>query len=120
MNAVAILGASPKPHRYAHRAQLKLQQHGYDVIPVARKAGDINGVACVHSLAGIDQPVDTVTLYVNPSILAEHLHELIQLKPRRVIFNPGTESDELARKLADNGIEVIEACTLIMLDNNQF
>ena len=120
MSAVAILGASAKAHRYSHRAQLKLQQHGYDVIPVSRKAGDINGVPCLHSLAEINQPVDTVTLYVNPSILAEHLQELIRLKPRRVIFNPGTESDDLANKLAENGIEVIEACTLVMLDNHQF
>lgn len=120
MTTVAILGASPKAHRYSHRAQLKLQQHGYSVIPVARKAGDINGVPCVHSLADIHQPVDTVTLYVNPSILSEHLDELISLKPRRVIFNPGTECQEYARKLADNGIEVVEACTLIMLDNGQF
>lgn len=120
MSAVTILGASAKAHRYSHRAQLKLQQHGYDVIPVARKAGYINGVSCLHSLAEIDQPVDTITLYVNPAILAEHLDEIVRLKPRRVIFNPGTESDEFAKMLADNGIEVVEGCTLVMLNTGQF
>lgn len=71
-------------------------------------------------LASIDVPVDTVTLYVNPAISAPLEADLIALRPRRVIFNPGTESDALMEALKKRGIEVEEACTLVMLATGQY
>lgn len=117
---VVVLGASAKPHRYANKAQLKLQQHGFRVIPVARKGGQVNGVDCLDNLAAVNEPVDTVTLYINPALLAQEIDALLALHPRRVIFNPGTEDDQLQARLQDNGIAVVEDCTLIMLDGGRF
>jgi hypothetical protein len=42
------------------------------------------------------------------------------LKPARVIFNPGTENQEFAQQLEAQGIETIEACTLVMLRTGQY
>lgn len=120
MATVVVLGASDKPHRYSHRAQLKLTQHGHRVIPVAKKGGSAAGVACLTSLSSIDEPVDTVTLYINPGLLRDEMAGLLALHPRRVIFNPGTECADCQRELAQQGIEVVQDCTLIMLDSGYF
>jgi len=117
---IVVLGASTKPERYANKAQAKLVEHGYHVFPVSRRIEEINGVMSVTSLLDIDVPVDTVTVYLRPEILTTILNELIESSPRRVIFNPGTESAGLASQLVEAGIEVTEACTLVLLSTDQF
>lgn len=120
MSKVVILGASNKPHRYAYKAQIKLQQHGFAVQPVAKKGGEVAGIACLNSLTDIKESIDTVTLYINPDLLRVEMDALLSLKPRRVVFNPGTEDDQLMDQLRNAGIEVVEDCTLIMLDAGRF
>ena len=120
MSRVAILGASSKPERYAHLAQQLLVEKGYTPLPVTPREADVLGVPAVASLNELEQPVDTVTLYVGPAHQGRLLGELLALKPRRVIFNPGTENPELAAALGDAGIETAMACTLVMLRTNQF
>jgi hypothetical protein len=44
----------------------------------------------------------------------------MRLQPKRVIFNPGTENPALMQQLAADGMEVEEACTLVMLHTGQF
>ena len=68
----------------------------------------------------IEVPIDTVTVYLRPEILTTIMDELIELSPRRVIFNPGTESGILADQLVEADIEITEACTLVLLSTNQF
>ncbi len=117
---VVILGASEKEDRYANKAQTRLMEHGYRVIPVSTVGKSILGVTGVKGLREIHEPVDTVTLYVNPQKLAAQLDDLLALKPRRVIFNPGTEDHDLATRLEEAGIHVVEACTLVLLSIDQF
>ncbi|MES2597117.1 MAG: CoA-binding protein [Verrucomicrobiota bacterium] len=117
---VVIVGASDKPHRYSHRAQLLLSQHGHKVVPVHPKLASINGVFVVPDLSEVTGAVDTVTMYVGPDISKGLSEKLIALKPGRVIFNPGSENPELQEKLTAAGIEVEEACTLVMLNTGQF
>lgn len=117
---IVILGASSKPERYSNKAQVKLVKHGYEVFPVSRRVEEINGVMSVSSLSDIDVQVDTVTLYLRPEILTTVMDELIELSPRRVIFNPGTESALLASQLVEADIEITEACTLVLLSTDQF
>ncbi len=74
----------------------------------------------VSNLAEITDPVDTLTLYVGPARLEPMLDELMALNPRRVIFNPGTESTNYQKRLDEADIEWFEACTLVMLKTNQF
>lgn len=117
---VVIVGASDKPDRYSHRAQLLLAKHGHEVVPVHPKLASINGVFVVPDLSQVTGAVDTVTMYVGPAISKDLADKLIAVKPRRVIFNPGSENPELQEKLSAAGIEVEEACTLVMLNTDQF
>jgi uncharacterized protein len=114
---VAILGASPKPDRYSNKAQRMLVEHGHEVFPVSPSAQEILGVA---GFSEVPEGMDTVTLYVGPKHLLPMLDQLIDAAPRRVIFNPGTESEEAMDRLKAAGIEVEEACTLVLLSVGEF
>lgn len=117
---VAVLGASPKPARYANQCIRLLQQHGYRITPVHPHFGLIEQLRVTHSLAAIRDPVDTLTLYVGPQLLEPQVDDMVRLKPGRVIFNPGTESSVVQERLDAAGIDWFEACTLVMLKTNQF
>lgn len=117
---VAILGASSNPERYSNKAQVQLTKNGHTVFPVSAKEATILGINTFTSLSGIKDPIDTVTLYINPARLTGEMDKILTLKPKRVIFNPGTESDELEKVLSDNGIRTVEACTLVLLSIGQF
>ena len=117
---VAVLGASENPERYANKAQSRLMEHGYRVIPVSPTGKTVLGVSGLKSLRDIQEPVDTVTLYVGPKNLQPQLDGLLALKPRRVIFNPGTEDPAIQETLEKAGIHVVEACTLVLLSIGQF
>jgi predicted CoA-binding protein len=117
---VIVLGASPKEDRYSHQAVKLLLEKGYEVIPVNPAAPCIAGLTPVKRLEDVSGGVDTVTMYVNGERAGEFTGALLALRPRRVVFNPGTESSTLARVLSDNGIEVVEGCTLVMLRTGQF
>lgn len=117
---VAILGASPKPDRYANKAQTRLMEHSYRVLPISPTGKTVLGVDGLKSLREISEPVDTVTLYVSPKNLRPQLEDLLVLKPRRVIFNPGTEDPVIQKTLEQAGIHVVEACTLVLLSIGQF
>lgn len=117
---VVVLGASPKRERYSNQAVRLLLEHGYSVIPVHPAVAEIEGLAVAASLAEVDAPVDTVTMYVSAARSTPMTDELLKLKPRRVIFNPGSENPALAKDLAAAGIETEEACTLVLLNTGQF
>ena len=117
---VVVLGASTDPTRYAHRAQRMLVQHGHRVIPVARSPGLVLGEQARASLEDIDEPVDTLTVYLRPELSQPLVESILRLRPGRVIFNPGAENPRLARELAESGIPTEEACTLVLLRTGQF
>ena len=117
---VVILGASDKPDRYAHRAFAMLREHGHVPVPVHPVLKEIEGVPVVADLSEVAGAVDTLTLYVNPSISETLADAIVALRPGRVIFNPGTESPKLASRLAEVGIPSEEACTLVLLGSGQF
>ena len=116
---VLVYGASTNPSRYAYIATELLLQHRHEVSLVGIKAGEVLGLTIQ-----LDQPllqdIDTVTLYVGPSNQDGLYDYLKSLAPRRVIFNPGTESPELERELEKVGIQTEEACTLVLLHTGQF
>jgi predicted CoA-binding protein len=117
---VAIVGASDNPERYSHKALLLLRRHGHEVVPVHPKLAEIEGIKVVSDLSAITGTVDTVTMYVGPAISAGLQDKLAALKPRRVIFNPGSENAVLAEALEKAGIACEEACTLVLLNTGQF
>jgi len=120
LQKVVVLGASPKPGRFAYKALVKLKQAGHEVLPVHPKATEIEGVKVFSSLAEIDRKIDTLALYVGPARMLNLVDEVCALKPARIIFNPGTESEEIQNTFERAGIECVLDCTLVMLDENRF
>ena len=117
---VVILGASIRPERYAYKAFASLRKYEHEPIPVHPALDEIEGVTVIPNLKSVEEEVDTVTLYVNPKISEPLANEIIALNPRRVIFNPGTESSVLEEQLEAAGISTEEACTLVLLETGQF
>jgi predicted CoA-binding protein len=117
---VAVLGASPKPSRYAFKAAELLKQYGHKPILVNPAYEEILGQKCYAAIAAAPKPIDTVTLYLGPARSNRLIDEILSVRPRRIIMNPGAENETLAEKARDRNIEVIEGCTLVMLRTGQF
>lgn len=109
-----VIGASENPVRYSNKAIQSLRNHNHDVIALAKRAGQLGDVP-IQTEFPVDEEIDTVTLYVGPQHQPEHYYPIINLNPKRVIFNPGTENSEFANLLKENGIEAEQACTLVLL-----
>jgi uncharacterized protein len=120
VQTVAVLGASANPDRYSNMAVRRLREAGHRVIPVNPALERIEGLAVSKSLGDIVDPIDTLTLYVGPQRLAPLTDEILHLNPKRVIFNPGTESLDLASALDRANIPHLEACTLVLLQTGHF
>ncbi len=114
-----VIGASENPSRYSNMAIRRLTTAGYPVMAVGLKEGEVEGVQIQKGMPDF-AAVDTVTLYVNPERLEQFRGYIIGLKPRRVIFNPGTESPDFEAELRSNGIEATEACTLVLLSTGLY
>jgi uncharacterized protein len=114
-----VLGASAHSYRYSNMAILKLKAHGHEVFAIGAKAAMVGDTPIV-TTAEDWGTIDTVTLYLNPYHQQAYYRYLVDLKPVRVIFNPGTENHELELLLRENGINAIEACTLVMLSVGNF
>lgn len=117
---IVVLGASPKPERYSNKAVNMLLENGYNVIPVHPAVKEVNGIKVTASLGDIKDEIHTVTVYVNGSMVEKMTENIAALNPKRVIFNPGSESSKAAEFLKNKGIEVLEACTLVLLRTKQF
>lgn len=117
---VAVLGASPKPDRYAFRAMEMLRQHGHRAVPVNPTFEEVLGEKCYRSIADVAGPIDTVTMYLGKQRSDPLIGEIVGAKPRRIIMNPGAENDDLAAKAEAAGIEVDYACTLVLLQTGGF
>ena len=117
---VAVLGASKNQLRYAYKAQKFLIEKGHTTIPINPNYNMVDGVKCYPRLASYSEKINTITVYVRPSILSTLVQEIIQASPYRVILNPGTENDKAIDQLKKAGIEIQIACTLVLLSTSQF
>ncbi len=114
-----VLGASENPARYSYLAVQRLRAHDHPVVAIGRKIGHVADVNITKEhLPQTD--VDTVTLYLNPKNQVEYYDYILSLQPKRIIFNPGTENDELIQKAEENHIKPVIACTLVMLSTGQY
>ncbi len=114
MKKTIVLGATPNPDRYAFQATKRLKAHGHEVIPLGIRKGEIEGIKIENSTPQYEG-IHTVTLYLNPDLQKSYYDYILSLKPKRIIFNPGTENFELVRLAKQQGIETEMACTLVML-----
>ncbi len=116
-----IVGATTNRGRYAYLAAEMLTEYGNEIVPVGIKKGEVFGkeILDIRSKPSVGN-IDTLTLYIGPDHQPEWYDYLLSLKPKRIIFNPGTENEEFQRKATQQGVEVLEACTLVMLRSNQY
>lgn len=109
-----VLGASSNPGRYSYLAVNKLRRYGHPVVAIGKRKGQVDDVQIETDHIPVPD-VDTITLYLNPNNQKEYYDYIMDLNPKRIIFNPGTENDELIRHAKENGIEPVIGCTLVML-----
>lgn len=114
-----VLGASDNPSRYSYLAIQRLRKYGHPVVAIGRRASQVADIHIARDTPPLED-IDTVTLYLNPSHQVDFYDYILSLSPKRIIFNPGTENSELESLAAAKGIEVKEACTLVMLSTNQY
>lgn len=119
MKKTLILGATTNPTRYAYLAANRLVSHGHPIINVGIKSGEVAGQP-IEKATYTHKDIDTITLYLGLKNQPEYYNYILQTKPKRIIFNPGTENIELESLAIQNGIEVLEACTLVLLSTNQY
>jgi predicted CoA-binding protein len=114
-----VLGASANPERYSFLAINRLREHNHPVVAIGKRTAMVEDVPVQPEKVPIDN-LDTVTMYLNKNNQKNYYDYIISQHPRRVIFNPGAENPEFEKILADQGIETMEACTLVLLGTGQF
>jgi uncharacterized protein len=114
-----VLGASVNPARYSNLAVQKLTAYNHPVIALGKKTGSIGNTIIETEKKDFDN-IDTVTLYLNPLHQKEYYDYIFSLHPKRIIFNPGAENEELADMAKEKGIIAQEACTLVLLSTSQY
>ena len=119
MSKSVVLGASPVHSRYSNKAVRSLLKRDFEVVPVGTKSGEIKELEILTGKPDI-KDVDTVLLYLAPNRQPEYYDYVIGLKPRRVIFNPGTHNPEFISLVKENGIDAVEDCALIMLNAGEY
>ena len=114
-----VIGASANPSRYSYLAVQRLSANQHPVLALGIRKGSIGNIEIETEKKSFEQ-VDTITLYVNPTRQKEYYDYILSIQPKRIIFNPGTENDELWELAEQKGIEVMEACTLVLLSTGQY
>lgn len=114
-----VLGASLNPTRYSNLAIERLVGKNIPTEAVGLREGTVNGVTINSEMVDFEN-IDTITLYLNANRQVEYYDYIIELQPKRVIFNPGTENPILYDLLRKNSIKFQNGCTLVMLSTNQY
>ncbi|WP_367757237.1 CoA-binding protein [Flavobacterium sp. WC2430] len=114
-----VLGASTKPERYAFKAITMLVDKGHSVLAIGQNNGEVAGIKIKTKAIPLSN-IDTITLYLNPARQRDYYNYIVEAKPKRVIFNPGTENPELYQLLELNNIKSEVACTLVLLTTNRY
>lgn len=116
---VVVVGASPRPERASYQAVVQLIAHGFEVFPVALRDGEIDGRPILTGMPRIEN-VDVMSVYVSPKNIAAWSAYMLELKPRKIIFNPGAENPEFRKRAELLGIECQDACTRVLVTLNEF
>ncbi len=114
-----VLGASPTPERYAYKAVKRLLSYNHEVVAIGKVESEIDSVKITKEMVDIPD-LHTVTMYLNPERQEPYLDYILELKPKRIIFNPGSYNPKLDKMARAAGIQVMEDCTLVMLDMDDF
>tara|TARA_B100001093_G_C26808615_1_gene1006599 strand:+ start:1494 stop:1856 length:363 start_codon:yes stop_codon:yes gene_type:complete len=113
-----VFGASLNPHRHSNQVIIRLKQKNFDVIGFGNREGDVNGVKIKTDLPF--QNIDTITMYMGARNQEPFIDDILNLNPRRIIFNPGAENNLLSKLARDIGIDVVEGCSMVMLALDEY
>ncbi len=119
MKKTLVIGASPNPLRYATKAVKRLREHNIEVVAIGKRETTIDDVEVVTGRPPFED-IHTVTLYVGPDNQESYIDYILSLKPKRIIFNPGTYNRSLEKMAEEAGIETVEDCTLVMLSMDEY
>jgi len=119
MKKTLVISASLKPHRYSNKAVNLLTDYGHEVVAIGQIKGKINGIQVHEDIIELED-VDTVTLYLSPQKQVNYYDYILSLSPKRIIMNPGTENNEFKTMAQTKGIEIVEHCTLVMLNMGMY
>ncbi len=114
-----VFGGSLKPERYSHKAIRRLNNTGHPVVSIGGRSGWVEDVVVLRGHPELKE-IHTITMYMGEQRQEEHEEYLLSLSPDRIIFNPGAENHRLFAKAKSAGIEVMEACTLVLLSTGEF
>ena len=114
-----VIGASLNPSRYSNVAIKRLVGAKHETVAFGLRPGEVAGVSIDIELKQYED-IDTVTLYLNPKRQQQYYDYIVSLKPKRVVFNPGTENPEFYMLLKEHEIDFEEACTLVLISTNQY
>ncbi|MFY0643744.1 MAG: CoA-binding protein [Bacteroidia bacterium] len=114
-----VIGATPNPSRFAYRATHMLKDYDVETVLFGIKKGEVAGIPILNDWPE-SEDIHTITLYISAKWQGPYLQKMIDLKPKRIIFNPGTENDSLVKMAEAHEIEALEACTLVLLQTNQY
>ncbi|WP_075591154.1 CoA-binding protein [Labilibacter marinus] len=114
-----VIGASENPERYSNKAIKKLKQNNHPIVAIGLRDGEVDGVKISKEVVDTND-IDTVTMYVGPKHQASYFDIISNIKPQRIILNPGTENAEIEKLAQENDIEVVHGCTLVMLSTGQY
>ena len=114
-----VLGASQNPARYSYLAVHRLRAHEHPVVAIGKREGKVADVDIIKEHPPMND-IDTITVYMNQNNQKQYYDYILSLRPKRIIFNPGAENDELAEMVSQQGIQPMEACTLVLLSTGQY
>ena len=114
-----VIGASVNPNRYSYKVVLKLLDSGIKVIPMGINQGNIADLVIVRHFEK-QKDSHTVSIYIKPEIQKEYYKYIINLQPKRVLFNPGTENPIFSQILKKHNIYWENSCSLVLLSTNQY
>ncbi|PZF74416.1 CoA-binding protein [Taibaiella soli] len=114
-----VIGASENRERYSNMAIHRLRQHNHSVVAIGNRKGKVEDVDIITEHPDVHD-IDTITLYLNPQNQKAYYDYILSVKPKRIIFNPGTENEELEHLAEKEGIQTMEACTLVLLGTGQY
>ena len=114
-----IIGASTNKDRYSYKVIRKLRKLNFDVYALGLYEGEIMDVK-IRTQPLNFKNIHTVSIYLRSQNQFQYLNYLLKLKPKRVIFNPGSENEVLTNKLKEKKISCENSCTLVLLSTNQY
>lgn len=114
-----ILGASENTTRFSNKAVKSLTRNNFDVIAIGNKIGKIDNIEIISHIPN-EKNIHTISIYLSKENQEIYYDFILNSNAKRVIFNPGSENEQLKVKCIENGIQVVEDCTIMMANNGRF